>query len=112
MMHSDHMSPGIPKTLDISFRAFNHKMHIQRFGCLLLQHLHDRESKADIRHEHSIHDIYVKPVSVTAIDQVDDPVEISEIGGKDGWGYEMGDAFHDANVPLSPHSTPSPNSAP
>src|SRR6188768_4375122 len=86
IMYRYHMRPCFSESFNVSLGTFYHEVDIERLDCSLLQCLHDRKPETDIRHEHAIHHIDVKPIRLTAINQVDSLVQIAEISGEDGGG--------------------------
>ena len=65
----------------------NHKMKVERLGAILGNILQNRKTERNVRHENSIHDIQMEPVSLTAVDHLKVLAKITEIGGKEGGGY-------------------------
>ena len=67
---------------DVTLGVDNHEMHVKRFLAHLSHRVKHGETERDIRNEDTIHDVHVKPVSLTTVNHLDVRLEVNEIGGK------------------------------
>ena len=67
---------------DVAIRSLDHEVHIQRFLGMASDGLDHRHAKADVGHEHAVHDIDVMPIRLAVLDDFDVATKVSEISGE------------------------------
>ena len=78
-MHIVESCPEIPETIQEFFRLHYHKMHIKRLGAILSHIFQDRKTERDVRNEHAVHYIKVKPVGLTTVYHLQFTAEVGKI---------------------------------
>lgn len=59
---------------------YDHEVHVEWFGAELCHIFQDREAEGDVGHEDSVHDVDMKVLCATLVDDLDIVGEVSEVG--------------------------------
>ena len=70
-VNRDDISTRLGKVIHILFRLNNHQVHIQRLLGVGANGIHNQGTNGDVRHEATIHNINVNPVSACFINSLD-----------------------------------------
>ena len=80
IVHVHHHGANLGGLLDVSLRAFYHEVNVEGLGANLADGFQYWESKGNVGYEDTIHDIHVKPISLTLVDHVDVALQVNEVG--------------------------------
>ena len=86
-METDHRGARFREALHVLLRMDDHQVDVHRLLRFPRDGFHHRETEGDVRDEGPVHDIEVEEVGV-CVDRLNVLVEMEEIGGQDGRGYE------------------------
>ena len=78
-MYVHHHGARSSHLLDVVLWMHNHQVNVERLLALLCNSLYDGESERDVRHEHAVHDVEVKPVGLAAVYHVDVRTQVDEV---------------------------------
>ena len=67
------------ETLHISLWLNNHKVHIKHLCGGLAHGLHYGEAKRDIRHKYAVHNIYMNPLGLGAVNHLDIAFQVTKV---------------------------------
>src|SRR5690606_9566359 len=67
----------------------NHQMYVQRLSCMFSDSLHNGETKRDIGNENTVHNINVKPICFTIIDDLNILIESRKISCQNRRSYQV-----------------------
>jgi hypothetical protein len=79
-MDSNDIGSGFLKCLGIALGLFDHQVHIAGFGSGLSEKIYQHGSKADVRHEASVHYIEVIPIGFAAVEHVTIFLQLQKVG--------------------------------
>ena len=73
--------------MNVLLGMHNHEVYVQLFFASLAHGLQHGEAERDVRHEHAIHHVQVKPLGFAAVYHVHFSLQVQEIRGQQRGGY-------------------------
>ena len=88
-MHSDDVGARFGEGLEIRIARRDHQMHVERFLGVRPDRFDDIRADRNVRHEMTVHDVDMNPVSAGSIDRAHLLAELREIGSEDRRGDDQ-----------------------
>ena len=82
IVHVHHHRAQSSRLLNVLFGMNNHEVHVERFLTKTCHSLEHRKAERDVRHEHPVHYVQMKPVGLAPVNHLNVVMQVQEIGSQ------------------------------